>query len=91
MFRYKKNLSIALLSATFFFINIEYTSAQNIPVNLDWSNFDKLVEKIKPKEKEIAWKEIPWRSDLKEAITESANKDLPLLIWAMNGDPLGCT
>ena len=39
---------------------------------------------------ESKWNKIQWRSDLWLAKIESAKKNKPLFIWAMNGDPLGC-
>ena len=38
-----------------------------------------------------AWQKIAWRSDLGEARREAAGLGRPLFIWAMNGNPLGCT
>lgn len=42
-------------------------------------------------ETENAYREIPWRAHLWDAVTEADRKGMPLLMWAMNGHPLGCT
>jgi hypothetical protein len=38
-----------------------------------------------------AWQQIPWRTDLGEARAQAAEANRPLFVWAMNGNPLGCT
>lgn len=40
---------------------------------------------------ERAWTAIPWRERLREAVTEAHAAKMPVLLWAMNGHPLGCT
>ena len=39
----------------------------------------------------FAWRKIPWRRTLWEAALEAQKRDMPILLWAMNGHPLGCT
>jgi len=46
---------------------------------------------IQPTEQELAWSSIPWRSSFQEGLIEAAAKQKPMLLWAMNGHPLGCT
>ena len=45
---------------------------------------------IKPRPEERRWTQIPWEIDLWEArrLARAARK--PILLWAMNGHPLGC-
>ena len=50
-----------------------------------WKNF------IKPTEKELAWAHIPWRSTFYDGLIDADNSQKPLLLWVMNGHPLGCT
>jgi hypothetical protein len=38
-----------------------------------------------------AWQTVPWRTDLDTARREAAALQRPMFIWAMNGNPLGCT
>ena len=56
---------------------------------LDFEEFQKLHDNVKPTEE--VWKTIPWHVDLKSAQKEASEKDKLLLIWAMDGHPLGCT
>jgi len=46
---------------------------------------------IKPKPEELRWTEIPWEIDLWEARQKAGEQNRPMFIWAMNGNPLGCT
>jgi hypothetical protein len=46
---------------------------------------------IEPAPAELAWTEIPWRTSLWSALSEAQASERPLLLWAMNGHPLGCT
>jgi hypothetical protein len=37
------------------------------------------------------WAEIPWETDLAAARKRAAKENRPLLMWIMDGHPLGCT
>ena len=50
-----------------------------------WQNF------IKPTAEELAWTKIPWRSTFYDGLIDSDQLQKPVLFWAMNGHPLGCT
>tara|TARA_B100001094_G_scaffold329895_1_gene393748 strand:+ start:913 stop:1158 length:246 start_codon:yes stop_codon:yes gene_type:complete len=50
-----------------------------------WKNF------IKPTKSEQAWAQIQWRSTFYDGLIESDREQKPLLLWVMNGHPLGCT
>ena len=50
-----------------------------------WQDF------IKPTKKEIAWAQIPWLTTFYDGLVESDRTQKPLLLWVMNGHPLGCT
>ena len=60
-------------------------------VPADAQQFDQLHTFIKPKIEELRWTEIPWEIDLGHARQKAALQNRPLFIWAMNGNPLGCT
>ncbi len=40
---------------------------------------------------ELAWQRIPWRTSLRVGLVEAGVVDKPLLLWIMNGHPMGCT
>jgi hypothetical protein len=46
---------------------------------------------ITPTENELLWTSIPWRSSFREGLIDADEYQKPLLLWAMNGHPLGCT
>ena len=46
---------------------------------------------IEPSAKELAYAEIPWRPSFWSAVQEAQEHEQPILLWAMNGHPLGCT
>jgi hypothetical protein len=53
-------------------------------------NLDRLKTLIKPRAEETKWEEIPWRVDLWEARRDAAKAGKPLLLWEMDGNPMGC-
>jgi len=52
--------------------------------------FDKLRALIKPHTGEDKWAEIPWTANLWEARQRAAALGKPILLWEMDGNPLGC-
>lgn len=46
---------------------------------------------ILPSADEMRWREIPWIADLSEARRKAAREGKPILLWEMDGHPLGCT
>ena len=45
---------------------------------------------IEPAPEELAWADIPWRASFWSAVVEARASERPVLLWAMNGHPLGC-
>jgi hypothetical protein len=62
-------------------------SADPVPVG----QFAALQSLIKPSAGEDKWAEIPWQTDLWAARQKAAREGKPLLLWEMDGHPLGCT
>jgi hypothetical protein len=48
-------------------------------------------EAVRPADTEDRWATIPWRISLWEARQEAAKAGKPILLWEMDGHPLGCT
>ncbi|MCI0586003.1 MAG: hypothetical protein L0323_04075 [Planctomycetes bacterium] len=46
---------------------------------------------ILPRPEECSWEAIPWRPTFWGAVREAQERERPILLWAMNGHPLGCT
>ena len=53
--------------------------------------FGKMHGLIKPKPTEQKWEQIPWLTDLWQARQRAATEGKPILLWEMDGHPLGCT
>jgi hypothetical protein len=57
----------------------------------DASNYERWLTFIQPDAKEQAYKEVDWRTQLWPAVQEARTLGRPILLWTMNGHPLGCT
>ncbi len=60
-------------------------------IELNADNYAAWRDHIQPDLSELAWEEIPWRTTFKDGLTAADVAGKPLLLWAMNGHPLGCT
>jgi hypothetical protein len=63
----------------------------NPALQLDAASFRDLIAYIRPKAEESKWLEIPWQTDLWEGRRLAMAEGKPIFLWAMNGNPLGCT
>ena len=52
---------------------------------------DARIAEIVAKPHEEKWLSIPWRTNLSEARMHAQAQGKPLLMWIMNGHPMGCT
>ena len=57
----------------------------------DADQFARLHALIKPQAQEDQWLEVPWMSSVWEARKKAAAEGKPILLWEMDGHPLGCT
>ena len=55
------------------------------------TSLDRWCDLLEPDAEARAWQAIPWRSSLHEGLADAARAERPLLLWLMNGHPLGCT
>ena len=60
-------------------------------VSLDESTFREVLGRIVAAPEESRWREIPWQTDIRDACRIAAETGKPIFLWAMNGNPLGCT
>ena len=54
-------------------------------------DFHDLLAHILPRPHEVKWQDIPWQTDLWAARRLAIAGHKPIFLWAMNGNPLGCT
>ena len=57
----------------------------------DEKAYKPILDAILPSAEESRWKRLGWRSELWGAVQEAKALQRPILLWAMNGHPLGCT
>ncbi len=60
-------------------------------IELTADNYEAWRAHILPEPSELAWEQIPWLTTFKDGILAADAADKPLLLWTMNGHPLGCT
>jgi hypothetical protein len=53
--------------------------------------FTQLHRLIRPQSDEDKWAQIPWMTSLWQARKRAAAEGKPILLWEMDGHPLGCT
>ena len=46
---------------------------------------------VMPTAEETAWEAVPWIPSLAGGVLAAQEAHKPLLLWVMNGHPLGCT
>jgi hypothetical protein len=63
------------------------TAAEPIPAE----QFTRLHTLIKPEARDEKWAKIPWAVSLWQARQKAAEQGKPILLWEMDGHPLGCT
>lgn len=51
----------------------------------------RLVDWLTPPREDLAWLELGWAPTVAEGVRRAEAEGRPLLLWAMNGHPLGCT
>jgi len=62
-----------------------------LPPDLRDETYAALRDHIVPSAAQLRWCEIPWRRSLWEAVPEAVRCETPILLWAMDGNPLGMT
>jgi hypothetical protein len=58
---------------------------------LDDADFATWRERILITDAELGWARLPWYVTYHEGLEQAGVEGKPLLLWVMNGHPLGCT
>ena len=58
---------------------------------VEHADIDAWRQSIRPSGAELAFESIPWLLTFEDGLRASADQGKPLLLWLMNGHPLGCT
>ena len=83
----RRTRSAALVGA--FWLAGCLTASAAAPLNP--AEFDRVRGLIKPAAAEAGWERVPWQTSLWEARRKAAQEGKPILLWEMDGHPLGCT
>ena len=84
-----KNLLSLLIVCVFAAGGLSQDQNSDTPEGLPEKEFTKLHAQLQPKDQ--TWKSIPWRTSLLDSQRAAVKQQKPILIWAMDGHPLGCT
>jgi hypothetical protein len=49
------------------------------------------VDALLPRAREERWMEVPWQRNVMRARELAQKEGKPIFLWAMNGNPFGCT
>ena len=60
-------------------------------VDLRQEDVERWRDHIRPAAEDLAFEAIQWIPSFAEGLREADRQERPLLFWAMNGHPLGCT
>jgi len=70
-------------------------SAPSVPsapsARLDDDDLEAWSRYLAPRGSELAWESLPWLSSYSDGVLAAQEQRRPLLLWVMNGHPLGCT
>ena len=81
---------IRVLVALAFVVTMPGVTIAQLPP-LDITTINRYQTAIEPTEDEVAFLKIDWKSQLSKAVAMAHASEKPLLIYVMNGHPLGCT
>lgn len=81
----------AAIPVIFVIVLIGSLAAQQSSQPAGQATYEQLFALIKPQPQESKWTRIPWLSSLWEARRRAAAEGKPILLWEMDGNPLGCT
>jgi hypothetical protein len=65
--------------------------AENATPVLNDSNFAAWQKHLQTTPEETRFEAVPWLPSLRDGVKAARQEDKPLLLWVMNGHPLGCT
>ena len=64
--------------------------ADSPPAVLTQAESAAVLKAVRPAEGEDAYAQVPWLTSLWEARQKAAKEGKPILLWEMDGHPLGC-
>jgi hypothetical protein len=67
------------------------TGSAGIPATVDQAAIAAYRAKVLPAADERRWEEMDWIATYADGLRASSDRQKPLLLYVMNGHPLGCT
>jgi hypothetical protein len=55
------------------------------------ASYERIKLHILPDAEDEAWRKIPWRTTFWQGVMDAQKEDKPIMLFAMNGHPFGCT
>lgn len=77
--------------AVFVLLTSYLPAAHAQDVVLSQENYAQWRDHILPASDDLTWQKIPWLITYADGVVAADNADKPMLLWVMNGHPLGCT
>ena len=84
-------MSVCLLALALFAAQEPTTVLPAVPVVPTEENLATWTRYLEEAADEQRWREIPWLASFADGLDAAHEQEKPLLLWAMNGHPLGCT
>ena len=88
--RWTLTATALLFGAGLFFVPDNSFSAATKLVALTRADFDTVKKLVPPQAKEDEFDKIPWLTSIWAAREKAAKEGKPILLWEMDGHPLGC-
>ena len=93
---YKIGYSLVLcVLTTLLMLNSTRAEQPNLRISqlndLTDTNFSEWRDLIRTKDSELLWQQLPWAPSFHAGLAQAAELNKPLLLWVMNGHPMGCT
>lgn len=87
----KRSVRHGLLFGVLVLVLVQLVAAETPGRTVPAEQFTRLHTLLRPHDGEDRWAEIPWLTSLWEARKRAAAEGKPILLWEMDGHPLGCT
>jgi len=84
-------LNCLLVLMTMLVLGFGGSAASHAAPSLDKVDTDQLRKVVLPKPNESKWLAIPWETSIWKARQRAAKEGKPILLWEMDGHPMGCT
>ena len=93
----KRLTCVVLICGSSLFFSCEFGFGFQSPDSADQNavlndaSFPVWRDRIRATESELEWQNLPWTTSFHEGLRRAGDEGKPLLLWVMNGHPMGCT